>query len=257
MDAQTLTDTSIEYVDGQTIMKFTKIMSEPGEIAISTGDNTFLWAYGSGPALGYHPARAPFELNLSSGASAEVADANKSAWLAHGIMAFLSWGVFVPFAIQSSLLRALLPAGPMWIKLHKGFNSIAFLLFIIAFAIAVAFIQQGGGGHFDNPHEKMGLAMFIIAFAQVTNGVFRPHNPAPGEEKEPVRKAWEVGHRVFGVTLLACGFWQMWEGVRLYGIKYSVSDEDLNKVFIAYWVWIGLMAAIMVFGGGFFKMKRD
>jgi hypothetical protein len=39
--AQTLTDASVEVVDGQTIMKFTKFLNETNEIA-----NTFLclWA---------------------------------------------------------------------------------------------------------------------------------------------------------------------------------------------------------------------
>lgn len=237
-------------------MKFTKIMKEAGEIEISSGDNTFLWAYGTGPALGYHPARAPFELNLSSGASVAVAIPYKSAWLAHGIMAFLAWGVCVPFAVQSSLLRDLLPAGPLWIKLHKAFNQTAFTLFVILFAIAVAFIQKDGGGHFDNDHEKMGLAMFIMAFFQVSGGMFRPHNPAPGEEKELIRKAWEIGHRVMGVTLLACGFWQMYEGIRLYSIKYSVSESNEDALYIAYWVWIGIMTALIVLGGGYFKFKN-
>jgi len=61
---QTLSNTKIEVVNGQTIMKFTKIMREPGEIEISTGDNTFLWAHGSSNTIGYHAKRDSFELNL-------------------------------------------------------------------------------------------------------------------------------------------------------------------------------------------------
>merc|ERR1712087_85169 len=63
---QTLTDCSIEVVDGKTVMKFTKIMKEAGEIEISTGDNNFLWALGEDNTLAYHKDRAPFQLNLSS-----------------------------------------------------------------------------------------------------------------------------------------------------------------------------------------------
>jgi len=65
MDAQTLTEASIEVVDGQTIMKFTKLLKEPGEIEIlPTGDNILLYARGYGPSLGYHAKRKSFGLNL-------------------------------------------------------------------------------------------------------------------------------------------------------------------------------------------------
>jgi len=255
---QTLTDTSVEVKDGQTIMKFTKIMKEAGEVEISPADNTFIWAYGSSPTLGYHLAgRAALDLNLSSGASEEVAVPNMSAWLAHGIMAFIAWGVLVPFAVQSSLLRDLLPKGPLWFQLHRAFNTTAYATFIAVFAIGVAYTGKEGGTHFNNDHQKMGLSMFILASAQVLSGVFRPHVPAPnsGEEKTSLRIGFEIGHRVLGVALLACGFWQMQEGITLYAIKYSASETNEDKVKLAYWVWIGCMTAIIVIGGGFFKLR--
>ncbi len=81
-DQQTLTDASVQVTNGQTIMNFTKIMAEPGEIEITTGDNDFLWAFGSSPTLGYHAARGSYVQNLSTGASAVTATPNKAAWLA-------------------------------------------------------------------------------------------------------------------------------------------------------------------------------
>jgi len=64
---QTLMDASIEIVDGQTIMKFTKFLSENGEIAIlPSGKNIMLYAHGDGLTLGYHgpQGRESFELDL-------------------------------------------------------------------------------------------------------------------------------------------------------------------------------------------------
>jgi hypothetical protein len=255
---QTLTDTSVEVKDGQTIVKFTKIMKEAGEIEIKPGDNTFIWAHGSADALAYHAARASFDLNLSSGAAEELSVPNKAAWLAHGIMAFIAWGVFVPWAVQSSILRDFLPQGPAWFQLHRAFNSTAFALFIAFFAIAVAYTGKEQGEHFGNGHQKMGLAMFIMATVQVVGGVSRPHLPAPGsgEEKTEVRKGWEIGHRVLGVTLLACGFWQMSKGIDLYAIKYSVSDSNEGRLQLAYWVWVGGMAGIIVLGVVYSKLCK-
>ena len=119
--AQTLTDASVKVVDRQTIMKFTKIMKETNEIA-----NTFLWAYGSGNTLRFHSTRSPFDLNLSSGLATEVVVPSYSVWLAHGITAFLAWGVLLPFAVNSSLFRGLLPNGQLWFNLHQAFNTTAF-----------------------------------------------------------------------------------------------------------------------------------
>ena len=232
-DQQTLSDTSVEVMGGQTIVKFTKIMKESDEIEITTGDNGFLWAYGTGNTLGYHKAKASFALNLSSGASEVVATPNKAAWLAHGIMAFLAWGVFVPFAVQSSLLRSFLPSGPLWFNLHRAFNNTALAFTIIIFAIAVAFSSKERGSdatHFYDNHGKIGLAMFIIAFFQVAGGLFRPHVGDAPEDNTPVHKGWEVGHRVFGVVLLACGFWQMAEGILTgFRARSHICDHLNNK----------------------------
>ena len=71
---QTLTDTSVEFDGQQTVMKFTKIMDEPGEVPIVVGDNTFLWAYGSSPTLAYHANRNAFALDLSSGSDSSGMD---------------------------------------------------------------------------------------------------------------------------------------------------------------------------------------
>ena len=240
---QTLTDTSVEFDGQQTVMKFTKIMDEPGEVPIVVGDNTFLWAYGSSPTLAYHANRASFELNLSTGSSDALQAPNMAAWLAHGIMAFLAWGVLVPLAVESSLFRSFLPPGALWFKLHRFFNSFAFALTVAAFAVAMAYTDWEA--HFAGSHQRMGLAMFVLATLQVAAGVFRPHAPEDGEDKTQTRKVFEVGHRILGVTLLACGFWQTYRGIQLYATRFQVTAQAAE---IVYLVWIGLMSALIVFG---------
>jgi hypothetical protein len=249
---QTLTGASVDVSNGQTIMKFTKIMDEPNEVEIKTRDNHFLWAYGSSTALGYHSSRASYIQNLATGSSEGSVSSGRNVWLAHGIMAFLAWGVLVPFAVQSSLLRGFLPNGPLWFKLHRAFNTISFALTIAVFGIAVAYYSREGEEHFDDPHQKMGLAILIGASAQVLGGVFRPHAPKDGEAKESVRAFWEIGHRLVGVTLLACSFWQIYEGLDLYSKKYDSKDDTIET---AYLVWIGLMSFIIV-GGVFVKLHK-
>ena len=247
---QTLIDASIEVNDGQTIMKFTKIMKESGEIEITPRGNIFLWAYGSSEVLGYHNERSIFDLNLSSGFTEVVKARNMSAWLAHGILAFLAWGVLVPSAVNSSLFRDLLPKGTLWFSLHRAFNITAFALFVALFSIAVSYTTKEGIDHFDDEHQQMGLAMFVLTTFQVLGGIFRPHLPNPGsdEKKTNVRRSWESGHRLIGAALLACGFWQMYDGIEVFSKKFEVDENIEDKVCIAYWVWIGIATATIVLG---------
>ena len=261
--AQTLTDATVTINDvGQTIMKFTKLMKETGEIEISmVGEMGFLWAVGSSIELGYHQSRSPFAISLSTGLAQEIRVPNMTAWLVHGILAFVAWGVLIPFAIDSSLFRSMFmspkkqgssgSSSSLWFNLHRTLNTTAFALFIALFSIAVAVTAKEGGDHFFNSHEKVGLIMFIITTLQVVSGIFRPRLPPPesvDEEKTTARKGWEGGHRLLGVGLLACGFWQMQDGIKLYVMKYSISEENESKVVIAYWVWIGLMTATIILG---------
>lgn len=239
-DKQTLTGTSIKTEGGVTTVTFTKLLKEAGEIEISAGDNTFLWAYGSGTSLAYHgTARKSFSLNLSTGVAATLQAANRAKWLAHGVMAFLAWGVCVPIAISSSLLRQLLPKGPAWFLSHRFFNSLCYALFIAFFILAVVTVNNEGATHWFGPHQKMGLAMFVIVSVQVLSGFTRPHLPPPdsADPKSSVRRLWEYSHRLTGTILLACGMWQMQEGIKLFATKYS---EDDNVIYALYWAYLGL-----------------
>ena len=159
---QTLTDATIQVTDGQTIMEFTKIMAEPNEIEITTGDNDFLWAYGSSPTLGYHASRESFVQNLSTGAATVIVAPNKAAWLAHGVMAFLAWGMLSPFAVEASLFRKYFGT-PLWFNLHRGFNGLGYALTVAAFAVAVAYYNKEGAAHFNfnSSHQKDGVRNVI------------------------------------------------------------------------------------------------
>ena len=68
---QTLMDPTIEVVDDQTILSFTKLLVEKDEIALSTGNNIFLWAHGTDVENTFHGGnKGSFNINLlKSGSS--------------------------------------------------------------------------------------------------------------------------------------------------------------------------------------------
>jgi len=119
-------------------------------------------------------------------------DANKDAfeaqqrqlWLVHGALMALSWGVLVPCAIGSSLLRAII-GGPLWFQIHQYTQMLAFLTTTAGFGIAVYNVQredEGGSSpdeHFDEGHKAIGLSIFVLVVAQMLSGIFRPHLPPP------------------------------------------------------------------------------
>jgi hypothetical protein len=113
-DRQTLSGTSIEEMDGMVMMEFVKILVEEWEVPIHKDEeNKFIYAKGSDD-LGYHTAKAAFVLDLSSGLKEEGKVPNIKVWFAHGVMAFLAWGVLVPISVNAS------PKGPLWFSLHRS-----------------------------------------------------------------------------------------------------------------------------------------
>ncbi|KAL7465683.1 hypothetical protein ACHAXS_006005 [Conticribra weissflogii] len=74
-EQQTLTDASVGIVDGKTVMKFTKILSEPNEIPIDPNvESIMLWALGSDFTLGYHSGRGNFGVTLAGEGGSDGAD---------------------------------------------------------------------------------------------------------------------------------------------------------------------------------------
>ena len=66
-------------------------------------------------------------------------------WLAHGVLAFLAWGVLFPCSVNASLLRDVLPKGPLWFNFHRNSSVAAFALFVALFCIAVYTPRRKGG----------------------------------------------------------------------------------------------------------------
>ena len=282
---QTLKNATIEQNSTHTVLTFTKLLVETDEHTISTESNTFLWAVGSGNGFGAHASRGGFTLtpnqctvildgevqNPGAGQKgvSSSSDDNRDLWVAHGACAATAWAILVPLAIGSSIIRDLLesiglPKG-VWFQIHRGLNTIAAILTIVAFSIAVHLINQlPGAEHFTSiTHHSLGLVIFILTLLQALGGIFRPHLPpkniekpeevqdeeAEGDDKEAegddkddqpqnevaaekstVRTLWEYGHRIVGTAVLAMAWWQVQDGLGLFAQRFS-DASDLTPVF--------------------------
>jgi hypothetical protein len=191
-DRQTLTDTMVLQNDTHTIMRFTKPLEEPGELAVSVdGVNRMIFAVGENNNLGWHTEFGAFDLTLAScipvgstppnDEGAQVADLfndkvpNENLWRIHGIFMATAWGALIPLGIGASLARNLFPDG-LWFVIHRGLNGLALLFNIAGFAIAVYCISDSPGvKHFqDETHYVVGLIVFVVAMLQGIAAMFRP-----------------------------------------------------------------------------------
>jgi hypothetical protein len=180
---------------------------------------------------------------------------NKSLWIAHGILMFISWGILLPIGIGCSLVRRLVPGNGTWFMIHRFFNGSAFLLMTAGFGIAIYNVQDAGNEHFSTEvrHRTIGLVIYIFSFLQVVGGIFRPHlphaqapkevepdveaddtdKPSPPPEPEAPKKStkrviFEVCHRTFGFGLLGLSWYNLYLGIMslvgFYGSSYDLSD---------------------------------
>jgi hypothetical protein len=206
MDAQTLIDATWEQTNGQTILRYTKLLQEDGEIAIDPeSTNTFIFAAGQSNEFADHGSNvgrvildsltkcvadgssgaAGDEVNNSATEAAETRTMN--LWAFHGILMGVAWAILIPIGIGCSLLRSLIPGNGLWFKLHMFSNGTAFLLMTAAFGVAVYNTNQDDDDHFDGPHKAIGLAVYLVCFFQVLAGIFRPHLPkqaAPSDKSD-------------------------------------------------------------------------
>jgi hypothetical protein len=180
-DQQTLLSGNIEQNDTHTVLTFTKLLEEPGEIPINpNGDNFFLAAAGTENNLAFHRVRGSVSLPLApctpeSGGAAGAAraigaDLKNEHFRAHGWLAAIAWGILAPMAVGNSLVRHLIPVEGLWFQIHRAFNALVLLMTICAFAIVVNALEETSPSpnHFEsgpgviNKHKTIGLAVFIL-----------------------------------------------------------------------------------------------
>jgi hypothetical protein len=221
---QTLTDTSITQNSTHTTMKFTKRLVEDGELTIDAyGRNTFIYATGVVNGLSPHNHDGAFTLALTScqfasgGADASnvpsglnsglvflnQASSTRQLWIWHGVLMAVSWGILVPLAIGSSMLRDTLCLAPgVWLTIHLSLNMFAILCMIVSFGIAVYATNANTAdgedpNHFsDLKHRTIGLVIFLLAFVQAASGMMRPSGPkkpaAPVEVPKDVEETFDM-----------------------------------------------------------------
>ena len=108
---------------------------------------------------------------------------HKGIWMTHAILMTLSWGLFVPLAVGSSIIRNLFPDG-IWIHIHRTLNSLSLFFSILGVGLAIFAVRdEKGSKHspdkeiefiLDESHRAVGAIVVVLCFIQALTGFVRP-----------------------------------------------------------------------------------
>lgn len=174
-----LEDATVDFINEQTIMEFTTTFeslgvespldTEPAGISLS-GSSSFIWSHGKDGEneMKYHgSSRGVYEvIGLGTGESSESTAAKmtmsesissyQSKWLAHGILAFIAWGICAPVAITSAIYRDFdKKLTKWWFYIHIGCNSLNYFFTFVVFCLAVSTIKKEGSLNWYHAHNKV------------------------------------------------------------------------------------------------------
>lgn len=220
--SQTLRSTDILQEDGVTSLSFVKTMAENGELEIlSSGSNTFIWAYGSSNTNGIHKEKGSVSLDLGScDASVTIVDGMSTTMvLMHAMGLLVAWAILVPAGVLVSALRRRL--GRSWLKIHIALVMTGVLLTVLGIVVAYVMVEDTTAAeHLNGKHPKIGAFLGLLSMVQVLGGAMRPKPPDADAarvldiiEKKTLRRfIFEVGHQLYGLCLLIFGAVAIWSG---------------------------------------------
>ena len=195
---------------------------------------------------------------------------HRSAWIAHGAIGAISFGLLVPSAIGTAFFRDCMPAS--WIYVHVAVNVMTFAT--VFFAVGIAFATMGSmgdaaEGHMKELHHIVGLLLLLMVSFQVANGFLRPprefvpedDGDVYGDDEDNVgktggclsaRKTWHFVHGLGGMAIFGLGAYQVHSGLGLFARRYAVTDW--GDVYLGY---IGWVAAVLLIGKAFVMWKHS
>jgi len=206
---------------------------------------------------------------LSSSNTIPTTTSHRSAWVAHGTVGTIVFGLLLPSSISSALFRNYVPT--YWIYIHVLLNSLVFALTFFTVGIAITNMNEmlsvsavmkgeGTGGHFKELHHIVGLLLLMLISFQTANGFLRPprefitddeDDQTPGailrstmnDKGISARTLWTLVHRVSGLAIFALGIYQVKSGLHLFSQIYGTMDW--STVYIGYICWlVGLIVSV-------------
>ena len=153
------------------------------------------------------------------------AESHRMAWIIHGALGAITFGLLIPTSISSALLRDWMPQ--YWVYVHVSTNLLAFV-FTIA-TVGKAFTNMNRQippeGHFQELHQIIGLLLILIVSFQVGIGFLRPPNESsPPVSDKTARALWYVVHSFIGLIVFGLGAYQVQSGLKLFSDHFDTAN---------------------------------
>jgi len=245
-----ITQTSAAEADGFTVIKFTRKITDNGDVTFdTTGANSkTIVAIGNSDILIAHaPNRRVNNIanNFVTGSSLTTFNPLR---IIHGAMMFIAWGLLLPLGGYLARYRGP-KLGCLWFPAHQSFQISGIILSFGGYILAFFIVE---GAHFQGNnriHAFLGSAIILGSAIQFFLALARPHQPQNDTGKydktdpnlakptcyqaccecksptkyTPWRLIWERKHRYLGRFLFIAAMVNIFLGANLLGTFYSVT----------------------------------
>ena len=190
---------------------------------------------------------------------------HRQAWVAHGLIGSLCFGLLVPLSVFSSYFRDwLIPQH--WMMNQIYLNILTFITVVVAFVTMNGMMGNSGEGHMKEIHHIVGLLLLLLVSLQTAVSGFLQsshrrvmnhdddNDNDEGEEdvyqKDTATTGTAYWHQhiniVFGFIIFGIGAYQIHSGLGLYTKRYDTSN---------WWVYIYIVWLLVVTFIWWMKMR--
>ncbi|PSR98683.1 Cytochrome b561 domain-containing protein [Actinidia chinensis var. chinensis] len=136
----------------------------------------------------------------------------------HGLLLWASIGFLMPLGIltirmsdrEASRRRSKIP-----FYFHATFQALSVLLVTAGAVLSIKNFENS----FSNPHQRIGLALYVAIWLQAMIGFRRPHRGNKG------RSLWYFAHWLLGTTTSLVGIFNIYTGLEAYNKRTSKSTS--------------------------------
>mmetsp|Transcript_8574 Transcript_8574/g.20964 ORF Transcript_8574/g.20964 Transcript_8574/m.20964 type:complete len:304 (+) Transcript_8574:689-1600(+) len=164
---------------------------------------------------------------------------HRDAWVAHGVLGAVAFGMLVPSAmISTDVMRS-----TYWIyHAHVGINILTFTLTFVAVGLAVVtmngIVSEGAESHMSELHHLIGLLLLLLVSIRSAIGF----------------QQLEFGFNTIGmIFIFLLGSYQVRSGLGLFAKRYGTAD--LGQLYL--YCYVALLAVSMLGAKCWMKWKEQ
>ncbi|KAF7978967.1 hypothetical protein HWV62_44209 [Athelia sp. TMB] len=242
----------------------------------ATSSQAVIWAFGGTPPdnaspsapLIQHLDSGTFNLDLTlpiaanattppatstGGGSDDAEHARFMRIVAHGVLCTVGFLGLLPLGVL--VARWTRTFTPHWFTSHWVIQSVLWLIMelfaagpiiVAGVALGIHAVDESHGMHLDDTHKKLGIALFVLYFAQLAFGalIHFVRVASAGPARRPPQN---YAHAVMGLLILALAGWQVRTGFRTEYPEWTTGRVPMG-VETLWIVWVVLIPAAYLAG---------